>query len=77
MLLTTTAGSPRRAIVQRPTSALGLSRHFGGRPITSGLPLETDIAGRHVSKVPQTGFDSPIIAYIVVWGSLECCRIIS
>jgi hypothetical protein len=54
MLLTTTAESPRRAVVQRPTSALGLSRHFGGRPITSGLPLETDIvkAGRHVSKVP-------------------------
>jgi predicted Zn finger-like uncharacterized protein len=30
------------------------SRHFGRRPTTSGLPLETDIvrAGRHVSKVP-------------------------
>jgi hypothetical protein len=30
------------------------SRHFGRRPTTSGLPLETDIVrvGRHVSKVP-------------------------
>ena len=37
-------------------SALGQSRHFGRRPTTSGLPLETDIvtAGRHVSKVPTT-----------------------
>ena len=36
-------------------SAKGQSRHFGRRPTTSGLPLETDIvrAGRHVSKVPQ------------------------
>lgn len=35
-------------------SQLGQSRHFGRRPTTSGLPLETDIAkdGRHVSKVP-------------------------
>ena len=35
-------------------SAWGHSRHFGRRPTTSGLPLETDIvrAGRHVSKVP-------------------------
>ena len=30
-----------------------------------------------VRLVPQTDFDSPIIAYIVVWGSLEYCRIIS
>jgi hypothetical protein len=37
-------------------SALGQSRHFGRRPTTFGLPLETDIvgAGRHVSKVPAT-----------------------
>ena len=36
-------------------SGWGQSRHFGRRPTTSGLPLETDIvrAGRHVSKVPQ------------------------
>jgi hypothetical protein len=35
-------------------SELGQSRHFGRRPTTSGLPLETDIVrvGRHVSKVP-------------------------
>src|SRR5947207_12469415 len=35
-------------------SQMGQSRHFGRRPTTSGLPLETDIvgAGRHVSKVP-------------------------
>ena len=35
-------------------TAPGQSRHFGYRPTTSGLPLETDIvrAGRHVSKVP-------------------------
>jgi hypothetical protein len=34
----------------------GQSRHFGHRPATSGLPLETDIvrAGRHVSKVPMS-----------------------
>ncbi|WP_213290404.1 hypothetical protein, partial [Bradyrhizobium sp. sGM-13] len=31
------------------------SRHFGRRPTTSGLPLETDMVrvGRHVSKVPD------------------------
>jgi hypothetical protein len=36
-------------------SVPGQSRHFGLRPTTSGLPLETDIvrAGRHVSKVPK------------------------
>jgi hypothetical protein len=36
-------------------SAKGQSRHFGRRPTTSGLPLETDIVrtGRHVSYVPQ------------------------
>ena len=36
-------------------SAKGQSCHFGRRPTTSGLPLETDIvrAGRHVSKVPK------------------------
>ena len=36
-------------------SALGgPTRQFGRRPITSGLPPETDIVrtGRHVSKVP-------------------------
>ena len=35
-------------------SQLGQSRHFGRRPTTSGLPLETDIVrvGCHVSKVP-------------------------
>ena len=27
-------------------------------------------------NLPQTDFDSPIIDYIVVWGSLEYCRII-
>jgi len=34
------------------TSPLGQSRHFGRRPTTSGLLLETDVvrAGRHVSK---------------------------
>jgi hypothetical protein len=39
-------------------SALGPSRHFGRRPTTSGLPLETDIVrtGRHVSKVPTSGY---------------------
>ena len=37
-------------------SVVGQSRHFGHRPTTSGLPLETDIVGggRHVSKVPRT-----------------------
>ena len=36
-------------------TALGQSRHFGRRPTTSGLPLETDVVtnGRHVSRVPQ------------------------
>ena len=36
-------------------TAVSQSRHFGRRPTTSGLPLETDIvrAGRHVSKVPR------------------------
>jgi hypothetical protein len=35
-------------------SVPGQLRHFGRRPTTSGLPLETDIgtAGRHVSNVP-------------------------
>jgi hypothetical protein len=38
-----------------PMTATGQLRHFGRRPTTSGLPLETDIvrAGRHVSKVPS------------------------
>jgi hypothetical protein len=37
-----------------PMSESGHSRHFDGLPMTSGLPLETDIvrASRHVSKVP-------------------------
>ena len=36
-------------------TAVSQSRHFGRRPTTSGLPLETDVvrAGRHVSKVPH------------------------
>jgi hypothetical protein len=35
--------------------AMGQKRRFGSRPVTSGLPLSTDILGcrRHVSKVPQ------------------------
>jgi hypothetical protein len=42
-------------------SPMGHSRHFGRRPTTSGLPLETDIvrAGRHVSKVPTTEVRCP------------------
>ena len=38
-------------------SEKGQSRHFGRRPATSGLLLETEIArvGRHVSKVPKSG----------------------
>ena len=49
-------------------TALGQSRHFGRRPTTSGLPLETDIvrAGRHVSKVPRTG---PHCCRPKYWGS--------
>jgi hypothetical protein len=37
-------------------SELGQSRHFDRSPVTSGLPLRTDIGGigRHVSKVPTT-----------------------
>jgi hypothetical protein len=44
-------------------SGLGLSRHFGRRPTTSGLPLETDIVrvGRHVSKVPLTEVHHSVI----------------
>jgi len=40
----------------QPMSLLGQSRRFDDAPITSGLPLLTDIGGtgRHVSKVPQT-----------------------
>jgi hypothetical protein len=40
--------------------ALGQSRHFGRRPTTSGLPLDTDTirVGRHVSKVPLAGFEA-------------------
>jgi hypothetical protein len=36
-------------------SQLGHSRHFERRPVTSGLPLSTDIlrVRRHVSKVPN------------------------
>jgi hypothetical protein len=44
------------ATLWRPReSAVGQSRHFGRRPTTSGLPLETDIVrvGRHASKVPR------------------------
>src|ERR1700692_4977301 len=44
MLLTTTAECPRRAVVQRPTSALAHSRHSDRGPVTSGLlPLIADI----------------------------------
>jgi hypothetical protein len=45
------------------TTALGQSRHFGRRPITSGPLLETDIvrAGRHVSKVPEPDLICPCI----------------
>jgi hypothetical protein len=37
-------------------SEMGHLRHFGRRPTTSGLPLETDIVrvDRHVSKVPKS-----------------------
>jgi hypothetical protein len=46
---------PREHWGRAATSGLGQSRHFGCRPTTSGLPLETDIvgAGRHVSNVPE------------------------
>jgi hypothetical protein len=39
-----------------PMSELGQKRRSGRRPVTSGLPLSTDILGcrRHVSKVPLT-----------------------
>jgi hypothetical protein len=42
-------------------SVQGQSRHFGRRPTTSGLPLETDIVrtGRHVSKVPKAEVTIP------------------
>jgi hypothetical protein len=47
----------RESVSGQPMSAAGQSRHFGRRPTTSGLPLETDIVrvGRHVSKVPMGG----------------------
>ncbi|MDE5453638.1 hypothetical protein GWE18_12335 [Bradyrhizobium sp. CSA112] len=47
-------GTRQKKGLVRGMSAWGQSRHFGRRPTTSGLPLETDIvkAGRHVSKVP-------------------------
>jgi hypothetical protein len=34
---------------------MGHERHFDRSPVTSGLPLRTDIGGtgRHVSKVPE------------------------
>jgi hypothetical protein len=43
-----------RTTTQVAMSELGQSRHFDRAPITSGLPLRTDIGsiGRHVSKVP-------------------------
>lgn len=36
-------------------SELGQKRHFDSAPVTSGLPLRTDIGGtgRHVAKVPE------------------------
>jgi hypothetical protein len=46
----------KESLTSRPEleNSQGQSRHFGRRPTTSGLPLETDIVrvGRNVSKVP-------------------------
>jgi hypothetical protein len=41
---------------------MGQWRHFGRRPTTSGLPLETDIVriGRHVSMVKEADVDGQI-----------------
>jgi hypothetical protein len=46
---------------EREVFALGHSRRFDSRPLTSDLPLETDIvrAGRHVSNVPTTEVIGP------------------
>jgi hypothetical protein len=45
----------RRVSIFEFLHSQGQSRHFGRRPTSSGLPLQTDIvrAGRHVSKVPR------------------------
>jgi hypothetical protein len=42
----------RRVSIFEFLHSQGQSRRFGRRPITSGLPLETDIvrAGEHISK---------------------------
>ena len=49
---------------------LGQSRRFGRRPITSGLPLETDIvrAGEHISKCAD------IAARVFLGGTNEIFR---
>jgi hypothetical protein len=49
---------PRPHARKGAMSESGQSRHFGRRPTTSGLPLETDVvrASEHVSKVPKAEF---------------------
>src|SRR5882724_1704447 len=64
-------------------NALGPSRHFDRAPITSGLPLRTDIdcIGRHVSKVPWIGIGGSLAApplphhrtYGSVYGGSRSC----
>jgi hypothetical protein len=51
----------RTAVRLGPMSETGQSRHFGRRPTTSGLPMETDIirAGRHVAKVQRSDIGTP------------------
>jgi hypothetical protein len=67
-----------RPVAPRRLSVQGQSCHFGRRPTTSGLPLETDIvrAGRHVSKVPcvdGSGLARRICAS-QAWSVLPCVR---
>src|SRR5580698_4353312 len=57
MLLTTTAWSARRAVVQRPTPALGQKRNYLGGRDMSAPRSEADIANppRHVRKSARAG----------------------
>src|ERR1700722_2757928 len=45
-----------RRVAQSDCYEMGHERHFDRSPVTSGLPLRTDVGGtgRHVSKVPKT-----------------------
>jgi hypothetical protein len=74
LLITVIFGAARlivAAFAVRPLmSGLGHSRQFDGAPITSALPLRTDIGsiGLHVSKVPEAAISRRLISRCIKGG---------